>query len=106
MNLLNETEDKIKCFGYTVDQIIFIGSISKKVKCDWEFFKIIANAEYDQGFGCAEVREDLVIIFEDYNYLERREYDGSEWWEYVKRLKIPEDTTNLTNVFEKYSCRS
>lgn len=45
-----------------------------------ELFKMQAMAtNYDAGFGAAEIREDLVIVGKNW-WLERREYDGSEWW--------------------------
>lgn len=51
-----------------------------------ETFKTMAMAiNYDSGYGMAEIREDLIIIGKDW-WLERREYDGSEWWAF---LSIP-----------------
>ena len=40
-----------------------------------------ADVEYDSGYGAAEVAPDLKLIGEDF-WLERAEYDGSEWREY------------------------
>ena len=33
------------------------------------------------GFGGAEVNENLFVVGADW-WLERHEYDGSEWWEF------------------------
>jgi len=37
--------------------------------------------EYDSGYGATKVAKDLVIVGEDW-WLERCEYNGSEWWEF------------------------
>ena len=50
----------------------------------WENFKEVANVEYDSGFGSPQVAEDLIIMGSDF-WLERHEYDGSEWWEYKNK---------------------
>jgi hypothetical protein len=39
---------------------------------------------YDDGFGGNEIPLSLVVVGDDW-WLERGEYDGSEWWEF-KRL--------------------
>lgn len=41
---------------------------------------------YDSGYGIQEVFG--YIIFKDNTWLERHEYDGSEWWEYKDINKI------------------
>ena len=38
--------------------------------------------EYDNGYGSQELFGE--IIFKDGSWLERGEYDGSEWWSYKK----------------------
>jgi len=53
----------------------------------WENFKEVANVEYDSGFGSPQVAEDLIIMGSDF-WLERHEYDGSEWWEYKNYLNL------------------
>ena len=37
---------------------------------------------YDSGFGGQELFG--YVVFKDKTWLERGEYDGSEWWEYKK----------------------
>lgn len=50
-------------------------------KCTWDDFCKKANCYYDNGYGRENVPLDLVIVGMDF-WLERHEYDGSEWWEY------------------------
>lgn len=46
-----------------------------------EFLKKL-DFEYDNDFGWQEVYG--TIMFNDSTWIERREYDGSEWWEFFK----------------------
>ena len=84
VNLLEETVEVLEEYGKTLEDIEWIGgedfSISK------QRFIILANSLYDNGFGGQEVAKDLVLVGNGF-WLERKEYDGSEWWEY-KELPI------------------
>jgi len=40
------------------------------------------NFEYDDGYGLQHLFGK--ILFKDKSWLERAEYDGLEWWEYLK----------------------
>lgn len=56
-----------------------------------EIFKMMAIAtNYDSGYGSAEIREDLLIVGDGW-WLERREYDGSEWWEFCATPTLDEN---------------
>ena len=54
----------------------------------WEDFLEIAPEHYNSGFGGQEIASDLLIVGNDF-WLERHEYDGSEWWEYKSKPKKP-----------------
>ena len=45
------------------------------------------DVEYNDGFGGQELYG--YVMFSDNSWLERNEYDGSEWWEF-KKFFIPE----------------
>lgn len=47
----------------------------------WDEFVSAATFEYDNGYGGNEIPLGLKIVGEDW-WLERGEYDGSEWWEF------------------------
>lgn len=84
INLLKETVDVLAARGYTLNDITIVcndGIISK------ETFIKLADREYDDGYGCEEVRTDLMLIGSDF-WFERAEYDGSEWWTYHKKPTI------------------
>ena len=79
VNFLKETISVMN--GYKLDpkEIIYIGD--RKSSCSWEEFQEIANVEYDNGYGGAEIIQDLIIVFKNGVEMYRGEYDGSEWWE-------------------------
>lgn len=56
-----------------------------------ELFKMMAMAiNYDSGYGSAEIREDLLIVGDGW-WLERDEYDGSEWWVFRTKPELLEN---------------
>jgi len=46
-----------------------------------DFERIAKKIEYDNGFGGQEINPELKIVGDRW-WLERHEYDGSEWWEF------------------------
>ena len=88
-NLLQETIQCIEDSGHEIQDIVFIGSVVSGHSCTWDDFLLLADVEYDSGFGAQEVAHDLTIVFRDGSTMWRNEYDGSEWWEYSKPVKIP-----------------
>ena len=98
MNLLKKTKNCIEKAGKKPEDIIFIGSLFSGHSCTWEEFKKLADFEYDSGYGGAEVVVDLRIVFKDMTYMHRGEYDGSEWWEYQERVKIPTETNPIKTL--------
>ena len=81
MNLLKETKRDIERFGKSPDDIEYIGSADGYC-CTWAEFQTLAAIDYDRSYGAAEIATDLVILFRDRTWMERGEYDGSEWWDY------------------------
>ena len=98
INLLEETEEIMKDYGQSPETVSWVTSLSKGEECiaTWDEFKILADFTYDAGFGGAEINEDLKVIFKDGSWLERHEYDGSEWWEYKKTPKMTERPRAMT----------
>jgi hypothetical protein len=56
---------------------------------EYEMFLELLDFEYDDGFGGQEIYGH--IWYEDGTWSERRDYDGSEWWEYMSVPDIPEE---------------
>jgi hypothetical protein len=91
-NLLNETIQIINGVLKSVEDVEWVGTInrSENFYCSWDdFSKAAANINYNAGFGGAEICSDLVVCGKDW-WLERHEYDGSEWWEFKELPARPE----------------
>ena len=88
-NFLEETKQEINDVGKTVDDIVYIGSYESNLGVkDFKEFEKLADFEYHSGYGSSEIPVNLVIVFKDGSWLERGEYDGSEWWEFKKTPKV------------------
>jgi hypothetical protein len=84
MNLLKETKEAIRKKGYTFpDGVKAIQSKGLRISVR-RFTELAQETEYDNGYGSAVIAKDLVILMEDGTWFERGEYDGAEWWRYVK----------------------
>ena len=47
----------------------------------WNDFAALADFPYDSGYGGNEIELSLKIVGDSW-WLERAEYDGSEWWDF------------------------
>ena len=92
MNLLKDTLEELQQNGKTEADVRWVGN--KTHKATWNAFKSVADTEFDGGFGFAKVAQDLLIVGDNW-WLERHEYDGSEWWEYKELPKEPIETIDL-----------
>lgn len=52
-----------------------------------EFLANELDQDYESGYGTQQV--DGTVWFDDNSWLERREYDGSEWWELCECPPLP-----------------
>lgn len=93
MNLLKETKLILKENGKSIKDIIAVQG--KDFAISVENFINLADTDYDSGYGSPKVAEDLLIIGKDF-WLERHEYDGSEWWEYKESPGILENIVEVT----------
>lgn len=100
-NLLKETKGVLELYKQLPSNIIFIGSQESGHSCTWKEFELLADQEYDAGYGAAKVALDLIIIFQNGSRLDRREYDGSEWWEFQTPFKTPTEQKPITTLFSE-----
>lgn len=90
MNLLDETVVDLKECGYTPKNVIAVGDWSQGYST-WDDFALRAKKiNYDNSYGAVEINTDLIIWLDDGRFFERREYDGSEWWELSSVPKLPQ----------------
>ncbi len=103
MNLLQETLDVLNKHSLdpTVD-VSWVGALDGSLVCSWNDFVTMAkDLEYDNGFGGQEILPSLVIVGKAGWWLERGEYDGSEWWEFNKTPMIGADPKRLQDLRDK-----
>lgn len=91
-NLLLETKEILEVNGKTIEDIKWVGN--GKYFVDINKFLEISNTDYDDGYGSQQVACDLIVVGDDW-WLERREYDGSEWWELKSMPSKPEEYMDL-----------
>lgn len=99
--LLDETIEKITLYRHSVDDVAYAVVRTKDnmpVNISWDdFAKLSKDIRYDSGYGTQEVYEGAKIVFKDGSWLERREYDGSEWWHYCKPIEVDVKTVPLND---------
>lgn len=99
-NLLEETIDILAENGLTLDDIEWIGKDDGYFSKD--LFIKLADNSYDDGYCEASV-DYLFVVGKDW-WLERHEYDSSEWWEFKKLPVKPEKEIFPKAIIEIYDC--
>ena len=79
VNFLKETLDKMIENGVSPDDVLYV--FNSFGYCSWEEFEKLASFDYNNGYGLAAIDINLIVRGSDW-WLERSEYDGSEWWEF------------------------
>lgn len=99
-NLLKETLEDLKSQGKTPTDVLWVGTLSTKTS--WDNFAKLADFCYDDGFGIQEINENLLVVGKDW-WMERHEYDGSEWWEFKSMPIMPsrDDFTHKDIIIKK-----
>ena len=95
MNLLKETIEKLKDNNKDPKDVLWVGN--DEYRCTWEEFSLLANRTYDCGYGGQEVARDIKIVGLGF-WLERHEYDGSEWWEFKEVPKKNCQTKKINEI--------
>lgn len=87
INLLEETKQALELNGKSLCDIEWFGTRDTQIVFD---VNKLLDVCYNNGFGGCEIPENFIIVGRDF-WLERNEYDGSEWWEYKELPKKPEN---------------
>lgn len=98
MNFKTETEEILKEHGKTLGDIDFamiqyrvFGKIEKTIETkliDKQEFLDNIDFEYDDGFRTEQIHLGLKVVGKDW-WIERREYNGLEWWEWKELPRKP-----------------
>lgn len=95
-NLWEETLEVLRDHGKTFEGVRYIqGSDFKITKENFE--RLAKQANYHSGFGAAHVPTDLTIVGKGW-WLERGEYDGSEWWDFKETPKQINEVRNISCI--------
>lgn len=86
-NLLEETNIILKNYKKSLDDIVFCQIEDYYFLVD-DFIELAGKTNYNEGFGTAKINEFLLLVGKDF-WLERREYDGTEWWTFNIKPKKP-----------------
>ena len=81
-NLLQETIEILDQHGLTLNDIRFIHTSCGDFIPSQGGRKFL-DVDYDSGFGTFHIDLNLKLVGDNW-WLERHEYDGSEWWEFKK----------------------
>lgn len=96
-NLLRETCDFLASKNLTPYDVLYVTDGYRW--CDWNTFANAAQSiAYDAGYGGQEINHNLKIVGRQSWWMERREYDGAEWWSFkepVCRSRKQTDTPIL-----------
>ena len=102
INLYAETTKALKEHNLTWDDVLWIGmneyfdeKLDRVEIPKADFIELAKNKNYNNGWGTAEINSSLVIVGDNW-WLERGEYDGSEWWDYKKMPVKP--TTQIKEI--------
>ena len=94
MNLYDETVKVLEIHNKTIDDIKYIGTSKTKVNI-YKAIELMKKTNYDDDFGSQEIANNLIIKGSDF-IMKRREYDGSEWWDYEYTDKpLPQVETDV-----------
>lgn len=96
INLKNSTLNVLKQHNKLSSDVKWVGCKSFKIPIE-EFWKL-ADRQYDAGYGSQEVAGDLIVVGDSW-WLERHEYDGSEWWEYKELPQEPKKILSVPTLF-------
>ena len=100
MNLYIEIEQFLAAHGYTIEDILWVGT--KEYRFDLQEFLFQAKqTNYINDWGNTQIREDLIVCGKDF-YLTRFEYDGFERFEFHQIPSRPERTALLFGLKTDY----
>lgn len=102
INLLKETIQAIEKSGHSIEDIhhvivknkedSFFNKTETPIATTWDaFVEMAKNLNYYNGYGNEAIWAYSRVVFKDRSFLERAEYDGSEWWRFVEipDLNVP-----------------
>lgn len=109
MNLRDETLRRLELAGKKPDIVRFValkvhrGDKTVETCISFDRFLKLADIKYDNGYGRPEINGTLRVLLRDGSCMLRREYDGSEWWEWYvppESLPLSDDSVVTADLYE------
>lgn len=92
INFKEELLEALKLHNKTTNDILWVEAVNKeneKIEINLRYFLFSLDFLYDNGYGMVRINTQLKIVGSNW-WLEREEYDGSEWWEFKEYPTRPE----------------
>lgn len=80
-NLYKSTIYALKSKNKNFEDVKYVKYCGEYYTTIEQFLEVAKNIYYDGGYGGVEINQTILIVGFNW-WLERNEYDGSEWWEY------------------------
>lgn len=93
--LYYEIEDELAKHGKTFDDVLWIGTKDTEIQITNP--KKQLDITYCPGYGAPEINPWLLVVGKDW-WMERHEYDGSEWFEFKTYPNRPPKKTEDTEL--------
>ncbi len=101
-SFLEETVRVLADNNKTVDDIQWIGLRDKASFPIDSALSFMNTFTYDGGYGWEYINRGFVIVGDGW-WLERGEYDGSEWWEFKQTPTVPDkEESDMSNMLAKH----
>jgi hypothetical protein len=88
MDFYEETIECMNLYKKAMEDVAYVTVDGERCFKPERFFERIKGIEYYSGYGHQEINPGLQIVFKDGSFLEREEYDGSEWWHFIAPKKL------------------
>ena len=96
MNLAEETLEILEKNGLKKSDVLYAQGNDYWITAE-NFWDVAKDTEYDNGWGAPEVACDLKVVGKDW-WLERDDYDGTEWWEFKKYPEKPQERAEVKRL--------
>jgi hypothetical protein len=98
-NLYLETLEILNDYNKTAEKDVkWVGT--REFRTTWDNFEKIGCVNYDFSYGAQEVMPGLLVVGKNW-WLERHEYDGSEWWEFKELPQKPNQVRWFDTFLER-----
>lgn len=99
VNLHTQTIEILEKHNHTFENVVWIGTLDGNQIIPKDEWEKLLNVDYNDGYGANEIYSKLAVVGKDF-WLERHEYDGSEWWEYKTLPALKQSPKKMESVMQ------